>query len=220
MSRETTIKLAAQKSIDMLNEYYNMLYTTTYAGIATICDPQFNFSVFQVVLPSSSDDRKRQKFRLNMKECYTRYQQREQAIRRSKQHENPALTTQNPEDDDELSDAELYRRALAVPETETELQRYLSQEQLPHDTDLYQYWKAKQYDYPVIARIAKDYLPIPATSAPSECVFSQGGDIVTKKRNRLTGDSIRMIVCLKAWGVFTEEDTDEDTDDEDVQDNL
>jgi hypothetical protein len=101
-------------------------------------------------------------------------------------------------DDDELSNAELYRSAPAVPETETELQRYLSQEQLPCDLDIYQCWKAKQFDYPIVACIAKDYLPIPATSAPSECVFSQGGDIVTKKRNRLTRDSIRMIVCLKA----------------------
>ena len=151
-----------------------------------------------------------------MKECYTWYQQREQAIRRSKQHENPALTTPNPEDDDELSNAKLYRRAPAVPETETKLQRYLSQERLPRDTDLYQYWKAKQYDYPVIARIAKDYLPIPATLAPSECVFSQGGDIATEKRNRLTGDSIRMNVYLKACGIFTEEDTNEDTDHEDT----
>ena len=85
-----------------MNEYYNMLYTTTYAGIATICDPQFNFSVFQVVLPSSSDDRKRQKLQLNMKESYIQYPQQEQAIRRSKHDENPAFIIQNPKDDDEL----------------------------------------------------------------------------------------------------------------------
>jgi hypothetical protein len=103
-----------------------MLHTTTYAGIATICDPRFNFSVFQVVLPSSLDDRKRQKLQLNTKECYTQYQQREQAIRRSKHHENPASTTQNPEDDDELSNAKLYGSVSAVLETETKFQRYLS----------------------------------------------------------------------------------------------
>ena len=45
-----------------------------------------------------------------------------------------------------------------------------------------------------------------------ECVFSQGGDIVTKRRTRLTGDPIRMIVCLKAWGIFTGENMDNDTD--------
>jgi hypothetical protein len=36
------------------------------------------------------------------------------------------------------------------------------------------------------------------------------------KRNRLTRDSIRMISCLKAWGIFTDEDMDNDTDNEDV----
>ena len=72
-----------------------------------------------------------------MKECYTRYQQREQAIRRSKLNENLAPTAQNPIDDDELSDAELYRSAPAVLETETELERYLQQERSPRDTDIY-----------------------------------------------------------------------------------
>jgi hypothetical protein len=42
----SAIGLAAQKSIDKLEEYYNMLHSTTYAGIATICDPRFNLSVF------------------------------------------------------------------------------------------------------------------------------------------------------------------------------
>ena len=84
------------------------MHATTYAGVATICDPRFNFSVFQVILPSSTEDRKRQKLRLNIKDCYTHYQQHEQAIRRSKACKNPAPLTQNLEDKDEMSDAELY----------------------------------------------------------------------------------------------------------------
>jgi hypothetical protein len=94
-----------------------MLHSTTYARIATIYDPRFNLSVFRVVLPSLSDDRRCQKLRLNMKECYTRYQQRAQAIRRSKLYNNPLLTSPLS-DEDELSDAELYRSAPAVLETE------------------------------------------------------------------------------------------------------
>ena len=83
---------------------------------------------------------------------------------------------------------------------------------MSHDTNIYMYWKAKQYDFPIIARIARDYLAIPATLAPSERVFSQGGDVVTKKRNRLTSDSIRMIVCLKGWGIYVDEDGDTSDD--------
>ena len=115
-----------------------MLHSTTYARIATICDPRFNLSVFGVVLPSSSDDRRRQKLRLNMKECYTRYQQRAQAIRRSKLHDNPPLTSPLF-DKDELSDAKLYQSAPAAPETETELERYITQERMPRDTNIYMY---------------------------------------------------------------------------------
>ena len=115
-----------------------MLHSTTYAGIATICDPRFNLSVFGVVLPSLSDNRRRQKLRLNIKECYTRYQQREQAIRHSKLHKNPPLATLLP-DEDELSDAKLYQSALAAPETETELEQYLTQERMPRDTNIYSY---------------------------------------------------------------------------------
>jgi hypothetical protein len=57
---------------------------------------------------------------------------------------------------------------------------------------------------------AGDFLAIPAMSAPSECVFSVGSDVVTKKRNRLTGDSVRMIMCLEDWGIVTDEDIEED----------
>src|SRR5277367_154325 len=132
-----------------------MLHNTTHARIATICGPRFNFSVFQVVLPSSTDDRKRQKLRMNIKECYTRYQQREQAIRRSRFNEYLAAT-QNLEDKDEHSNAKLYRSAPAVPETETKLYRYIGQQRLPRNTDIYQFWKAKRYDYPIVACIARD----------------------------------------------------------------
>ena len=72
-----------------------------------------------------------------MKECYHRYLQREQSIQHSKAFQNPALPTQNHEDEDELSDAELYLDALVAPKTETELERYLQQDQSPCDTDIY-----------------------------------------------------------------------------------
>jgi hypothetical protein len=57
--------------------------------------------------------------------------------------------------------------------------------------------------------MAQDYLAIPATSAPSEVVFSNGGNIITKKRNRLAPDTVQYIIYLQDWGIFTEEETEE-----------
>ena len=60
--------------------------------------------------------------------------------------------------------------------------------------------------------MARDHLAIPAMSALSESVFSDGGNVVTKNKNRLSGDSVREIVCLRDWGIITEEDYESDSD--------
>jgi hAT family C-terminal dimerisation region len=60
--------------------------------------------------------------------------------------------------------------------------------------------------------MARDHLAIPATSAPSKCVFSSGGDIITKKRNRLSVDNTRRLLCLWDWGVLEEGEESSDVD--------
>ncbi|KFY49456.1 hypothetical protein V495_00589 [Pseudogymnoascus sp. VKM F-4514 (FW-929)] len=83
------------------------------------------------------------------------------------------------------------------------------------DTDILKYWQSKQYQYPLIASIAKDYLAIPATSADSERVFSVGGDIITKKRNRLSPSTLRYLLCLRNWGILSQGDDEDSGDDAD-----
>jgi hAT family C-terminal dimerisation region len=93
----------------------------------------------------------------------------------------------------------------------------MKQQPVKRDTDVYKYWASKEYEFPIIARIARDYLAIPAISAASECVFSVGGDIVTKKRNRLGGSNTRRLLYLQDWGVLAE---GEDEGSSDIEINL
>jgi hypothetical protein len=65
------------------------------------------------------------------------------------------------------------------------------------DVNIYNNWLGKQYEYPIIAKIAQDHLAISATSAPSERLFSTGGDIIIKKRNRLAPGTVRELLCLR-----------------------
>jgi hypothetical protein len=60
--------------------------------------------------------------------------------------------------------------------------------------------------------MARGHLAIPAMLAPTEIVFSDGGNVVTKNRNRLSGNSVQEIVCLQNWGIITEEDNNSDSD--------
>jgi hypothetical protein len=61
--------------------------------------------------------------------------------------------------------------------------------------------------------MARDHLAIPATSAVSESVYSIGGDIITKKRNRLGADNTRKLLCLRDWSILVEREDSTDGSD-------
>ena len=73
---------------------------------------------------------------------------------------------------------------------ETECTWWYKEPRVPSNTDIIQFLASKGYDYPIMAQMARDYLAIPATSAASERVFSNGADIIIKKRNRLSSDTL------------------------------
>jgi zinc finger BED domain-containing protein 1 (E3 SUMO-protein ligase ZBED1) len=63
------------------------------------------------------------------------------------------------------------------------------------------WYKRHALVYPLHAALAIQYLCIPGTSASSERVFSNGGNTVTEKRSRLTGDHVSDLIVLKGcWG--------------------
>ena len=47
------------------------------------------------------------------------------------------------------------------------------------------WWKNHATQYPVLSKLAKQFLGVPATSTPSERIFSAAGNTFTKQRNRL-----------------------------------
>lgn len=58
--------------------------------------------------------------------------------------------------------------------------------------------------FPILARMARDYLAVMATSAASEGQFSIFSDIITKKRNRIEKETANKIICLKSWNIISE----------------
>jgi hAT family C-terminal dimerisation region len=93
----------------------------------------------------------------------------------------------------------------------------MKQQPIKQDIDIFKYWASKEYEFPIIAQIARDHLAIPTTSAALECVFSVGSDIVTKKRNRLSTSNTRRLLCLQDWEVLEE---GEDKGESDIEIDL
>ena len=67
------------------------------------------------------------------------------------------------------------------------------------DEDTLQWWKKHAGVYPCLAAMAQDFLAIPTTSVPVECVFSDGMDLVRPKRGSLSRDTIQSCMCLRKW---------------------
>ncbi len=59
------------------------------------------------------------------------------------------------------------------------------------------WWKANYYKYPHVWMLAERVLSIPATSAPSERVFSAASKVINKKRARLTPENAGLILFLR-----------------------
>ncbi|XP_076879095.1 E3 SUMO-protein ligase ZBED1-like [Brachyhypopomus gauderio] len=77
-----------------------------------------------------------------------------------------------------------------------EVAAYKAVSSISVDSDPLLWWKTNEPTYPLIAKLAKRYLAIPATSVPSERVFSTAGDIVTASRSALTADNVDKLIFL------------------------
>ena len=58
------------------------------------------------------------------------------------------------------------------------------------------FWFAKKDQFPIIYNLAMKYLCIPATSAPSERVFSVASKIISKFRNRISDENAGTILFV------------------------
>lgn len=65
----------------------------------------------------------------------------------------------------------------------------------PHINPM-EWWKENEPTFPRLAKLAREVLCIPASSAPSERVFSTGGNKVTPRRNRLDEYLVQDLILL------------------------
>ncbi|XP_075164152.1 uncharacterized protein LOC142236760 [Haematobia irritans] len=64
-------------------------------------------------------------------------------------------------------------------------------------------WEVIQNEYPYVWKIAKNILPIVATSVPSERLFSHAGIIANQLRNRISPQHLNQLVFLRSLRLYT-----------------
>jgi len=140
---------------------------------------------------------------------------------------------------DKLFTAEMRKRTSSTmvdvelkPPLRLEMDKYQSQKYINPkredkkkvDEDPLSWWKTNRHDFPLLADLARGYLCVPASSAPSERLFSHAGKIVTDTRHKLDPENLSMILFIKEnlsfvtnswkdWDTKTAEEEDEDDED-------
>lgn len=77
-----------------------------------------------------------------------------------------------------------------------EVDKYLQEPLLNRSEDPLLWWQHRENVYPRLVQLAKKRLCILGTSVPSERVFSKAGQLITDRRNRLSGKRVSQILFL------------------------
>ena len=82
--------------------------------------------------------------------------------------------------------------------SEHEIERYIGCqiEEIDHNLTVLEWWKKNSAFFPRLSVLAKKFLAIHASSVSSERVFSLGGQIVSKKRCRLSHNNVDLFIFL------------------------
>ncbi len=77
-----------------------------------------------------------------------------------------------------------------------ELKSYLKEPPTGRDGNSLKWWKANKFRFPLLAKLARSLLAIPATSVNSERLNSTSGNIVTTKRCSLLSEHVEEMTFL------------------------
>lgn len=75
-----------------------------------------------------------------------------------------------------------------------ELQRYIAEP--TSRIDCMKWWKTMEPVFPHVAVLARKYLCVPASSVPSERIFSLAGHLVCRRRAALKPENVNMLIFM------------------------
>ena len=81
-----------------------------------------------------------------------------------------------------------------------EIEQYMMIEEIDVNTCPFKWWASQESRFPILSQLARKYLAIPATSAASERLFSDAGNVMTVRRvNLLPTTFEHLIFCKRNW---------------------
>lgn len=79
---------------------------------------------------------------------------------------------------------------------QNEIDKYLKMPLSERTSSPFQWWEVNSKSFPNLAELAKKYLSAPATTIFSERLFSEAGNVLDDKRNRLNAENCEKLIFM------------------------
>ncbi|KAK0156656.1 Zinc finger BED domain-containing protein 1 [Merluccius polli] len=179
-----------EKILDYMNTKYDDPATPELLDVASFMDPRFKSSYISV--------EKIQDIKTRVMSAVKDTSQEEGEHSQAKSVDPPinkrakpslgSLLKSNPGPTSTTSDMQVEQVV------EAEVNSYLLSPTSDSEADPLAWWKLHHFTYPKLSKLAWRYLCIPATSSPSERLFSTSGNVVTCQRACLKPTKVNMLV--------------------------
>ncbi|MBW0541673.1 hypothetical protein O181_081388 [Austropuccinia psidii MF-1] len=186
----TPIEPAAKAICKKFTKYLKILITKIPEICATILDPQSKLKFFYTNEATLAS--------LGTSATTFSIMFKDEAQKHFKKSSNPEadLTAQQHV---ELFDEIYSTSALEVSNLETEVKQFFAEPQEPKSTNIFVFWNSRKSLFHTLGLMANRFLSIPATSRPSERVFSGGRKILTYQRASLSAKHVEQLAFVKSW---------------------
>ncbi|KAJ3687309.1 hypothetical protein LUZ61_016473 [Rhynchospora tenuis] len=98
---------------------------------------------------------------------------------------------------------EHIRQVRTAEPAKSELEEYLTEALdetgLDDEFDILAWWRLKVPKYPVLSRLTRDILAVPASTVASESTFSNSGRTLSPFRSCLNDESMEALICAQDW---------------------
>uniref|UniRef100_A0A8I6WYN8 Uncharacterized protein n=1 Tax=Hordeum vulgare subsp. vulgare TaxID=112509 RepID=A0A8I6WYN8_HORVV len=217
MTLKTNIFIAIKHAIDSDSEHYKQMgedmldkfdkyweERTDYMVIATIFDPRYKMNYIEWAfgeLYGKETARLRNEMSDVKKQLEALY---DKCVAQDKRVGNGASSSSTTTSIHSIPVQAGYQSFLSARLTrvsKSELRNYLEDEVAAADTclDILDWWKINALRYPIMAKIAKRFLAMPATSVSSESTFSTTGRILDAYQSSLKPVMVEALVCAASY---------------------
>ncbi|KMS98325.1 hypothetical protein BVRB_4g093920 [Beta vulgaris subsp. vulgaris] len=103
--------------------------------------------------------------------------------------------------DEFMTDFDEFSNEQHSESVKSDLVSYLEEPLIPRSSniDIVSYWRTNEVRYPIVAKMAKDFLEIPMSTVASESAISTGGRVLDCYRSSLKPKTVEAIICLRDW---------------------